>query len=324
MKNIPYKNLNSSYFTFLIALIVWASFASNTMVYAQQDSQYTNYMYNPQVINPAYAGSREQLTALMLYRNQWVGLDGAPETLNFGAHTPVGQNARFGLGLNFFKDQIGPADESNITADVSYTIPVSGNGTLLAFGVKGGINLLNIDYNKLNLKNRSDNSFANNIDNRLKPTIGFGFFLYNPERWYMGVSTPNLLETTHYDDVKVSNVTEKMHLFATAGYVFDLSSNTKFKPAVMAKMAAGSPLALDLSANFMFNEKFTLGAAYRWDAAVSALAAFQVSEGILVGYSYDYSLQELMNYNSGSHELFLRFELGSGGRSSRLITPRFF
>jgi type IX secretion system PorP/SprF family membrane protein len=139
----------------------------------------------------------------------------------------------------------------------------------------------------------------------------------------MGLSAPNLLETTHYDDVKVSNVTEKMHLFATAGYIFDLSSNTKFKPAVLAKMVSGAPLALDVSANFLFNEKFTLGAAYRLSAAVSALAGFQVSESVMIGYSYDYGLQELANYNSGSHEVFLRFELGTGG-FSRLITPRFF
>ncbi|MDC0380421.1 type IX secretion system membrane protein PorP/SprF [Flavobacteriaceae bacterium] len=325
MKNIPYNSLNSAYFSFLVALIVWAAAINSSKVYAQQDSQYTNYMYNTQVINPAYAGSREQLSALLLYRNQWVGIDGAPTTYNFGLHTPVGQAQRLGLGLNFFKDEIGPADESNITADVSYAIPVSSSGTKLAFGVKGGINLLNIDYNKLKLHNESDNSFENNINNRLTPTVGLGLFLYNTNRWYMGLSTPNLLETTHYDDVKVSNVTEKMHLFATAGYVFDLSSSTKFKPAVMAKMVSGAPLALDLSANFLFNEKFTLGAAYRWSAAVSALAGFQVSDSVMIGYAYDYGLQELANYNSGSHEVFLRFEIGGGsGSNARIITPRFF
>ena len=323
MKNIPYNSLNSAYFSFLVALIVWAAAINSSKIYAQQDSQYTNYMYNTQVINPAYAGSREQLSALLLYRNQWVGIDGAPTTYNFGLHTPVGQAQRLGLGLNFFKDEIGPADESNITADVSYTIPVSSSGTKLAFGVKGGINLLNIDYNKLKLRNESDNSFENNINNRLTPTVGLGLFLYNTNRWYMGLSTPNLLETTHYDDVKVSNVTEKMHLFATAGYVFDFG-NTKFKPAVMAKMVSGAPLALDLSANFLFNDKFTLGAAYRWSAAVSALAGFQVSDSVMIGYAYDYGLQELANYNSGSHEVFLRFELGTGGSNNRLITPRFF
>lgn len=326
MKNIPYNSLNSAYFSFLVVLIVWTTVFNSNKAHAQQDSQYTNYMYNTQVINPAYAGSREQLTALLLYRNQWVGIDGAPTTYNFGIHTPVGPAQRLGLGLNFFKDEIGPADESNITADVSYAIPVSSSGTKLAFGVKGGINLLNIDYNKLNLQTsqNNDNAFRNNIDNRLTPTVGVGLFLYNTNRWYMGLSTPNLLETTHYDDVKVSNVTEKMHLFATAGYVFDLG-NTKFKPAVMAKMVSGAPLALDLSANFLFNDKFTLGAAYRWSAAVSALAGFQVSDSVMIGYAYDYSLQELANYNSGSHEVFLRFEIGGGsGNKARIITPRFF
>lgn len=323
MKNITNNRVSNVYVTFLIVLIVWMSTISNTKVYAQQDSQYTNYMYNSQVINPAYAGSRDQTTALLLYRNQWVNLDGAPETYNFGIHMPVGQQERVGLGLNFYKDAIGPADESNIAADFSYTIPVNSNGTQLAFGIKGGINLLNIDYNKLLLHNPGDPTFQNNINNRLSPVIGAGLFLYNTDRWYLGLSTPNLLETTHYDDIKVSNAIEKMHFFATAGYVFDLSTELKLKPAIMAKMVAGAPLALDASANFMFNEKLTLGLAYRWDAAMSALVAFQVSYSIMIGYSYDYGLQEFANYNAGSHEIFLRFELGNG-ESSRLITPRFF
>lgn len=323
MKNITYKSLLRTSLKAFIMLMFCVIGLTPSAVQAQQDSQYTNYMYNTQVVNPAYAGSRDQTTALLLYRNQWVNLDGAPETYNFGIHMPVGLQQRVGLGLNFYKDAIGPADESNIAADFSYTIPMNSNGTQLAFGIKGGINLLNIDYNKLLLRNPGDPAFQNNINNRLSPVIGAGLFLYNTDRWYVGLSSPNLLETTHYDDIKVSNAIEKMHLFATAGYVFDLSASTKFKPAIMAKMVGGAPLALDGSANFMFNEKLTLGLAYRWDAAISALAAFQVSNNIMIGYSYDYGLQELANYNAGSHELFLRFELGNG-ENSRLITPRFF
>lgn len=323
MKNITYKSLQRTSFKVLMLFMLWVFALNLNEVQAQQDSQYTNYMYNTQVINPAYAGSRDQLSALLLYRNQWVNLDGAPETYSFGIHMPVGQQERVGLGLNFYQDAIGPADESNIAADFSYTISVNNYGTQLAFGVKGGINLLNIDYNKLLLHNPGDSVFQNNINNRLSPVIGAGLFLYNTDRWYLGLSIPNFLETTHYDDIKVSNASEKMHLFATAGYVFDLSANTKFKPALMAKMVAGAPLALDGSANFLFYEKLTLGLAYRWDAAISALVGFQISNSIMIGYGYDYGLQELANYNSGSHEIFLRLELDSHG-TSRLITPRFF
>ena len=152
MKHIAYKSLPRTSFKVLMGLMVWAVALNFNEVQAQQDSQYTNYMYNTQVINPAYAGSREQLSALLLYRNQWVGLDGAPETYNFGIHKALERTPRVGLGLNFYQDAIGPADESNITADFSYTIPVNHNGTQLAFGIKGGINLLNIDYSKLVLK----------------------------------------------------------------------------------------------------------------------------------------------------------------------------
>lgn len=326
MKNydgIPYNSLNSAYFSFLVTAIVWSSFVNGGIAYAQQDSQHTQYMYNTQSINPAYAGSREQLTALVLYRNQWAGLEGAPKTLNFGAHTPIGKFQRLGLGLNFYKDEIGPSDESNLTIDISYGIPVNDSGTKLAFGIKGGVNVLNVNYRKLNIKTPNDVNFENNINNRLALVFGLGFFLYQSEVWYVSLSSPNILETTHYDDVKVSNVTEKMHLYATAGYVFNLSDRTKFKPAILTKLVYGAPLALDVSANFLFNEKFTIGAAYRWSAAVSGLVGFQISDSIMIGYAYDYGLQELANFNSGSHEVFLRFELGGGGHPS-LIIPRFF
>lgn len=324
MKNIPYNSANKTYFTFLIAVIVWLFTINSQRASAQQDSQYTNYMYNTQVINPAYVGSRAQTTAQMLYRNQWVGLDGAPRTLNFGFHTPTGKNQKVGLGLSFFNDEIGPANESNIAADISYRINLSRTRTKLAFGLKGGISLLNIDYNKLTLMDDGDDVFQNNIDNRLTPIVGAGLFLYSPRLWYVGISTPNMLSTTHYDDVRVSNVTEKMHLYTTAGYVFDLSANTQFKPALMVKMVAGSPIEVDVSANFRFNKKLTFGLGYRLGDTYSGLAAFQVAQGILIGYSYDYGSQGLVNYNSGSHEVFLRFEFGAGNNGGRLIIPRFF
>ncbi len=292
-----------------------------TSSYAQQDSQYTQYMYNTQTINPAYVGSRGALSITSLYRNQWVGLEGAPETLNFSLNKPIGESEQIGFGLSFYKDKIGPADESLITMDFSYTIQMS-DEVKLAFGIKGGINLLNVDYSKLNIFDPSDVLQQNNIDNRLSPVIGGGLFLHNNRTWYVGLSVPNLLETTHFDDTTVSNASEKAAFYTTAGYVFDLSSNVKFKPAVLGKFVSGSPTGVDASGNFLINEKFTIGAAYRFDAAISALAGFQVSDKIFIGYAYDYGVQELVNYNSGSHEIFLRFELGK--LAKRLITPRFF
>lgn len=287
---------------------------------AQQDSQFTQYMYNTQTINPAYVGSRGVLSFNGLYRTQWVGLDGAPETLNFSVNSPISD--RVGLGASFYSDKIGPSTESNITIDFSYSLPLNENDTYLTFGLKGGMNILNVDYTLLNAEDPGAPDFANNIENRTSPGVGAGVYLRGKDKWYAGISVPNLLETDHYDDIAVSDVTEKMHFYVIGGYVFDMSESVKFKPAVLGKAVVGAPIAVDVSANFMFYDKLTLGAAYRWDAAVSGLAGFQFTDNIMLGYAYDYDTTELGNYNHGSHEFFIRFELGT--KNQRTINPRFF
>lgn len=286
---------------------------------AQQDSQYTQYMYNTQVVNPAYAGNRGLLSINGLHRTQWVGLEGAPTTYSLTVNSPVGE--RVGLGFSFIKDEIGPSIENNLTVDFSYTIPI-GATTNLSLGLKGGLNVLDVDYSKLTIFNQNDINFQNNINNRITPTIGLGFYLNGNDKWYLGLSSPNLLKTDHYNDIQNSEVTEEIHGYLIGGYVFNLNESLKFKPAALIKGVVGAPLAVDVSANFLFNEKFTLGAAYRLDAAVSALAAFQISDQLMIGYAYDYDTTELGNYNSGSHEIFLRFEFLK--TANRIISPRFF
>ena len=314
------KNKYNKIASFVLGIIAIVVFSSQ--LEAQQDSQYTQYMYNTQTVNPAYVGTGGVFGVTALYRNQWVGLEGAPETLNFSLSTPLGVSERLGIGLSFIQDKAGPASESTIVADVSYTIPV-GERTSLSFGLKGGVNLLNVDYSVLNIFNPNDALQQFNIDNRMSAVAGVGLFLHDFDKWYVGLSVPNFLETTYYDDTSVSNASEKANLYAIAGYVFNLNETTKFKPAVLGKFVAGAPVGLDLSVNFLFNEKVTLGAAYRLDAAVSALAGFQVSDTLFIGYSYDYGTQELANFNSGSHEIFLRFKLGRN-RNDRFLSPRFF
>lgn len=284
---------------------------------AQQDSQYTQYMYNTHAVNPAYAGSRGSLSIMGLYRNQWVGLDGAPKTLNFSMHSPIGVKG-VGLGLGFVSDQIGPTAESMVTADFSYTITLE-NELKLAFGMKGGLAIWDMDPTKLNIYNPNDYNLRQ--ENTSSPVIGSGIYLYTP-KWYVGLSTPNILETKYYDDVKVSVASEKTHFYLIGGYVFTLNPNLKLKPAILAKAVVGAPLALDFSANALINENLTLGLAYRLDAAVSALAGFQITDQMMIGYAYDYDTTSLGNYNSGSHEVFLRFELGT--RLKAKVNPRFF
>lgn len=301
-------------------------FAFAKAVTAQQDPQYSQYMYNPLVVNPAYAGSRGVASIMGLHRSQWVGLDGAPRTQTLSIHTPL-QNSRVGLGLSIVNDALGPTDETYIAADFSYTIPVSQNGKL-SLGLKGGAHLLNVDFTRLNIRDGNDVLLQNNIDNKLSPTVGVGAY-YHTDKFYVGVSTPNLLKTDHFDASNNNNgatyiAKERIHYFATAGYVFDLNDNIKFKPTTLVKVVTGAPLQVDVTANFLISEKLTLGAAYRWSAAVTGLVGFQVSDQIMIGFAYDRETTELGNsvYNDGSYELFLRFELFNS--YNRLITPRFF
>ncbi|MGX1930379.1 PorP/SprF family type IX secretion system membrane protein [Flagellimonas sp. 2504JD4-2] len=292
----------------------------------QQDAQYTQYMYNTQVINPAYAGSRETLSFGLLGRTQWVGFDGSPQTLTFTANAPVGLYNSMGLGLSIVHDQIGPATESNITIDYSYTIDVS-KTSRLSFGLKGGVDLLDVNFNTLNLINPNDPNFQNNIDQKLQPQAGAGLYFTN-DRFYAGLSVPNFLNTEHFDENSLDNADaasiamERLHYFLILGYVFDLKRNIKFKPATLLKTVSGSPLQLDLSANFMFNEKFVLGASYRWDASISALAGFHVSRSFFAGIAYDYQSTSLEAYSDGSYEVFLRFDIFN--RSDKVLIPRFF
>ncbi|MCS4238658.1 type IX secretion system membrane protein PorP/SprF [Myroides odoratus] len=288
-------------------------------LYAQQDPQYTQYMYNTTMINPAYAGSRGTLNVFGMYRTQWVGLEGAPKTANISISTPLGDSG-LGLGVNFMNDRLGAMEENNIAVDLAYAINISYNYKL-AFGLKGTANLLNVDYTKLTIYHPTDPVAQENISNKFNPNIGAGLYLYS-DRAYLGISVPNFLTQDRYDDNEVNTMRQKAHFYLMGGYVFELGRDVQFKPAVLAKAISGSPLQVDATANFLFYEKFTLGAAYRWDASVSALAGFQVTKDLFVGYAYDFETTQLRHYNSGSHEVFLRFELFK--RGSRINAPRFF
>lgn len=292
---------------------------SITQMQAQQDPQYTQYMYNTSVINPAYAGSRGALSVFGMYRTQWVGLDGAPKTANLSISTPLGSSG-LGLGVSFTNDEIGAMSENNISVDLAYNVDLN-KEYKLAFGLKGTANLLDVDYTKLNIYNPADTASQENIHNKFSPNLGAGIYLYS-DRSYLGFSIPNFLTTDRYDDNEVTTMRQKANYYFMGGHVFDLSSNLQFKPAFLAKAIQGAPLQVDLTANFLIVERFTVGAAYRWDASVSALAGFQISRKLFIGYAYDAETTKLARHNSGSHEVFLRFELTK--RHARINTPRFF
>ena len=294
----------------LIIMSVYTSFA-------QQDPQFTNYMFNTMSVNSAYAGSRGHLTIFGLHRSQWVGLDGAPQSQSFSIDSPIGKNV--GLGLSLVTDRLGPSDETYLDGNFSYTINLS-NNRRLSFGAKLGGRLLNIDWSRGTTQN-ADIVFQQNINNKFLPTIGAGIYLHS-DTSYLGISIPNFLTNEHYDEVQESLAAERLHFFLIGGTVMDVSESVKFKPAFFLKHVVGAPLIFDLSANFMFNDNLRLGLAYRWDDSVSGLIGFQLTERLLIGYSYDYTTTELRKFNSGTHEIMLRFELIT--RDRKLKSPRFF
>ncbi len=285
--------------------------------HAQQDPQYTQYMYNTMSVNPAYAGQRDVLSLTGLYRSQWVGIPGAPETQTFGIHSPL-RNEKIGLGLSVVNDKIGPADELYVNANFSYTIMMNESDLKLSFGIKGGFHYLRTDWSKGKFKN-PDVLYKDNIS-QYSPTVGAGLYLHN-EKWYVGLSVPSFLTTKHYRSNEYAVGKERLHYYLIGGYVFDLSDNLKFKPSALGKAVAGSPVTVDLSANFLIYDKLTLGAAYRWNDAVSGLLGFQISKDLFIGYAYDYSTTDLQDYNDGSHEIILRLEFR---KNTPYLSPRFF
>ena len=298
-------------------ILLFAFMFTGMLSFAQQDAQFTQYMYNTINVNPAYAGSRDVMSAFVLHRAQWIGIDGAPVTNAVSINAPI-KGSDIGMGISLINDKLGPTQENTFSADLSYTINTS-ETFKLSFGVKATANLFNLDATKLNPENANDANLQNY--NKFTPNIGAGVYLHS-NKAYVGFSVPNFIESQSYNDNDVAINKEKIHYYLIAGYVFDMSDSVKFKPALLTKMVQGSPLQVDLSGNFLINEKFTAGIAYRWSAAMSALVGFQANESWFIGYGYDLETTKLANYNSGTHEIFLRYELFK--KYDQIISPRFF
>jgi len=286
---------------------------------AQQDPEYTQYMYNTMAVNPAYAGSTGTIEAALLYRSQWAGMPGAPETQSFSVHSPL-RNEKLGVGLSVVNDKIGPSNELYLDGNFSYSIPL-GYEQRLAFGVKAGTRMLNIDWSKGRYYDDDDVLLNQNINNQMKLAVGAGVYYYT-EKWYVGFSIPSFIQNDYYDDVRESIDYDRMHYYLMGGYVFDLNPNLKFKPAFLVKAVSGAPITADISANFMIQEKFVIGGAYRTDDSIAILAGFQISPSFFLGYSFDYTVSELNKYNDGSHEFILRYQFVQ--KQSKIKSPRFF
>jgi len=308
----------------ILVAIVALGFTFDT--FAQQDPHYTQYMYNMSVINPAYAGSKESLSMGLLYRKQWIEIEDAPTTATFFGHLPTGKNV--GLGLSVVSDKLGPVEENNVFGDFSYTLNL-GDTHKLAFGIKAGltmqkIGLLSDVYPSLQDNFIIDPAFGQNVSNTYF-NLGSGLFFYS-DKYYIALSVPNFLRKTHLtindSGTQYEFGAETSHYFLTGGYVFDLNEKVKFKPFFMLKSAFDVSPSLDVSANFLFNQKFEIGATYRIEDSFGAMINYAVSPNIRIGYAYDHIVSDLKVTTPSSHEIILLFDLNFPRKVSR--SPRYF
>ncbi|WP_433836612.1 PorP/SprF family type IX secretion system membrane protein [Flavobacterium anhuiense] len=305
-------------------IILFINFLFCLSVSAQQDPEYTHYMYNMSIVNPAYAtGVPAMMNFGGLYRTQWVGAYGAPKTFTFFGHTAI--NDKIEAGISFVSDDIGDGakKENNVYADFAYVLKLGGKNKL-SLGLKAGFSSMQSNFNGFKFTDpQTDYAFSENI-NATKPNIGVGAYYFR-DNLYVGLSAPNLLKSKYIEEKSGVNAfgSEEIHTFLTAGYVFQVNDKWKVKPAFMTKFVKGAPITLDVTANVLYNEKFEFGAAYRIDDSVSALFNINVTSTLRVGYAYDYTLTNFGQFNSGTHEIMLLFDLDLLGKGFDK-SPRFF
>lgn len=299
-----------------VLLIIMAS-----ATFAQQDPLFSQYMFNKLAVNPAYAGSREVLSADAIYRYQWVNIKGSPQTLCASVHTPL-RNQHIGLGFNVYSDAIGPTINQGALATFAYRILFP--DARLSFGLQAGIKYTDINWLKLNPYDLEDPLFKAQIRNKAVPDANFGVYYYS-KHYYFGVSSKQLLQN-QMNVVKVNGKEEftklLRHFYGMAGAAFVLNDNVVFRPSVLVKFVQHAPPQMDVNASFMINKTFWLGASYRTEQAMSFMTEFRITNTIRLGYSYDLWFNELATYNKGSHEVRLGFDLDIFEK--KMLTPRYF
>lgn len=302
--------------------------ASGLVSNAQQDPMYTQYMFNTQTINPAYAGTWESFSFMVLARQQWAGLEGAPQTYTFSMQAPL-KNERVALGLNLISDVVGLEKRFYMFSDYSYLLPIN-EGMKLRLGLKGGFtnysNNLNEYITNAPGSGIIDPSFQGEIDRKFVPNFGIGGFLYG-KKYYAGFSIPKILShdfENNYNNLSVN--AELRHYFLIAGLIFDLGQNVKFKPTMLTKATfsseSGAPVELDLTANFLIKEKFWLGAMFRTGDSFGFIAQWIIDKKLRIGYSYDYTTTNLQNFHNGSHEIMISYEMRF--LKEMFASPRYF
>lgn len=300
----------------LLIIAVLAFFCQDS--YAQQDTEYTQYMFNPQIFNPAYVGSREVTSLNGIYRNQWVGIDGSPTSINVGVHGPL-KNDNVALGAFIENDRLGVHNRTRVYGQFAYRIPFS-DVARLSLGVQGGILNQNSAFIDANVIDGNDVTFNREDRAVTLPNFGIGAYLYT-RNLYLGASIPHMINHK-FEDEELLDARLHRHIFGTAGIVLPLGNSVKFRPAVLLKWAENSPVEYDLTAHFLLKDALWLGATYRTGDSLDFMAQYQFNKSLRAGYSYDLTTSELQQHTDGTHEIMLGYDIIKD--ISRVITPRYF
>lgn len=301
----------------IVYLLAILCMLNATVATAQQDPLYSQYMFTMLAVNPAYAGSRDVLSVTGLYRRQWIGVNGTPETQLLTADFAL-KNKKIGLGLQAYNDEIGIVHNTGIYASYAYRIKFE--RATLSMGLQAGVVRFKADFASVKLgDNQDDIAFAQN-QNEFRPNFGAGIFL-NTDKFYIGISAPRLVGQ---DRISISSQKEMFavanHWFVTAGYVFTLSPDLKLKPSAMLRVVDGAPPQIDINANVWLHDIVSLGVSYRTRNTMVGMFELQITEQLRFGYAYDLSLSSLKS--QGSHEFMLRYEFGYNRKN--VLSPRHF
>ncbi len=288
-------------------------------VSAQQDPMFTQYMHNPVSINPAYAGSRGTLNAVLMHRQQWIGIDGAPKTLTFSINSPF-IKYNIGIGFSLIYDQIGPVKQTGLYADYAYHLKVT-EKVKFAFGMKGGLNIYDVNLMGLQGAQYEDEVLLNGVRKMYLPNFGIGSYLYS-DRFYLGLSIPKMLQNSLSDNQNTLTNKEERHYFFAGGIVVDISENIRFKPSFTFRMVNGAPLSSEFSGAVLLHDRLWLGAMYRFADSFGGMVKFDITNQLSLGYSFDMTQSRLRNYNQGTHEVFISYDIAF--RNKKILSPRFF
>lgn len=299
-----------------IRFVVLCLLAIAGSVSAQQDPMFTQYMHNPVSINPAYAGSRGTLSAMVINRQQWVGIEGAPNTMTISINSPfIGYNV--GIGLSLIYDRIDPTRQVGVYSDYAYHLKVS-DKIKFAMGLKAGFNMYDVNTMQLRGAIYEDNP---TVERMYLPNFGIGSYLYS-DKFYLGLSVPKMLQNSLSDNENTLLNKEERHYFLTGGYVFDISQNVRFKPSFTFRMVSGAPLSTEVSTAVILFDKLWLGTMYRYLDALGGMVKFDITPQLGLGYSYDMTLSRLGNYNQGTHEVYVCYDIAY--RNKKILSPRYF